>query len=149
MRKRLPFLGLSSFLITLSLLLGPNLLASDSKTKNLQLEAERTILQKLSLNDGVFYGNFGMIQNGNFNLMSSVTVDYTAEDLDYCIPEGTNSGRYIDNFSTTGGVQDISNMGTGFSPGGYGDFFDTHEVSQIQGQSITVSANIVGGTAGF
>ena len=86
MRKRLPFLGLSSFLITLSLLLGPNLLASDSKTKNLQLEAERTILQKLSLNDGVFYGNFGMIQNGNFNLMSPVTVEYTAEDLDYCIP---------------------------------------------------------------
>src|SRR5690606_33570407 len=86
MRKRLPFLGLSSFLITLSLLLGPNLLASDSKTKNLQLEAERTILQKLSLNDGVFYGNFGMIQNGNFNLMSPVTVEYTAEDLDYCLP---------------------------------------------------------------
>src|SRR5690625_2288874 len=86
MKKRLPFLGLSSFLITLSLLLGPNLLASDSKTKNLQLEAERTILQKLSLNDGVFYGNFGMIQNGNFNLMSPATVEYTAEDLDYCIP---------------------------------------------------------------
>src|SRR5690554_864327 len=86
MRKRLPFLGLSSFLITLSLLLGPNLLASDSKTKNLRLEAERTILQKLSLNDGVFYGNFGMIQNGNFNLMSPATVEYTAEDLDYCLP---------------------------------------------------------------
>src|SRR5690606_5042593 len=91
MRKRLPFLGLSSFLITLSLLLGPNLLASDSKTKNLQLEAERTILQKLSLNDGVFYGNFGMIQNGNFNLMSPATVEYTAEDLDYCIPTISNT----------------------------------------------------------
>src|SRR5690625_7688923 len=86
MKKRLPFLGLSSFLITLSLLLGPNLLASDSHTKNLQLEAERTILQKLSLNYEALYGNFDMIQNGNINLMSRRTADNTEEDLDYSIP---------------------------------------------------------------
>src|SRR5690554_6651884 len=39
----------------------------------------------------------------------------------YCIPEGTNSGRYINNFSTTSGSENMSNMCSGFSPGGYGD----------------------------
>src|SRR5699024_9505368 len=42
----------------------------------------------------------------------------------YCTPEGTNDGRYIDNFSTTGGTQNISNLNSGFSAGGYGDYTD-------------------------
>ena len=42
----------------------------------------------------------------------------------YCIPEGTNTARYINNFSTTGGSQNISNLGSGFSPGGYSDYTD-------------------------
>ena len=67
----------------------------------------------------------------------------------YCIPEGTNSSRYINNFSTTGAAQNISNMGTGFSAGGYGDFFETHEVAHIAGQEIEFSVDIMGGTAGF
>src|SRR5690554_1627482 len=67
----------------------------------------------------------------------------------YCIPEGTNSGRYIDNFSTTGGSQDISNMGSGFSSGGYGDFYDTHTVEQAVGEDVSFEVDIVGGTAGF
>ncbi len=71
------------------------------------------------------------------------------EDTVYCIPEGTNPDRYIDNFATTGGTQDISNMGSGFSPDGYGDFYDTHTVAQEQGESVEFTVDIVGGISGF
>src|SRR5699024_7974054 len=47
----------------------------------------------------------------------------------YCIPEGTNSSYYINNFSTTGGEENIENLNSGFSEGGYGDFTETHTVS--------------------
>ena len=67
----------------------------------------------------------------------------------YCIPEGTDSSRYISNFSTTGGVDNISNLESGFSDGGYGDFFDTHGASQIQGESVSFESTVEGGTAGF
>ncbi len=67
----------------------------------------------------------------------------------YCIPEGTNSSRYIDNFATTGGSENISNMGSGFSPDGYGDFYDTHTVAQEQGESIDFEVDIAGGISGF
>src|SRR5690554_7940265 len=67
----------------------------------------------------------------------------------YCIPEGTNSGRYIDNFSTTGGSENVSNMGSGFSPDGYGDYYDTHTVAQAAGEDVQFEVDIEGGTAGF
>ena len=67
----------------------------------------------------------------------------------YCIPEGTNSDRYIDNFSTTGGSENISNLGTGFSADGYGDFYSTQTVAQEQGESIDFEADVIGGSAGF
>ena len=71
------------------------------------------------------------------------------DPIDYCTPEGTNSGRYIDNFSTTGGTQNISNLASGFSTGGYGDFFDTHTLEAIQGEEVDFTADFVGGTFGF
>src|SRR5690625_2828607 len=67
----------------------------------------------------------------------------------YCIPEGINPGRYINNFSTTGATQNISNMGTGFSTGGYANFTDTHTVEQAAGEDVEFEVDIVGGTAGF
>src|SRR5690554_3389173 len=73
----------------------------------------------------------------------------TGGGMVYCIPEGTNSARYIDNFSTTGGTQDVSNMGSGFSPDGYGDFYDTYTVAQEQGEDVAFEVDIEGGTAGF
>src|SRR5690606_16481333 len=51
--------------------------------------------------------------------------------------------------STTGGTQNISNLDTGFSAGGYGDFSATHTVEQIAGEMVNFSTDIVGGTAGF
>ncbi|MGO3182241.1 MAG: GEVED domain-containing protein [Aequorivita sp.] len=67
----------------------------------------------------------------------------------YCIPEGTNSDRFIDNFSTTEGSDNISNMGSGFSAEGYGDFYDTHSVTQEQGETVEFSVDIEGGISGF
>lgn len=66
----------------------------------------------------------------------------------YCTPEGTNSSRYIQNFSTTGGMENIDNINSGFSNGGYGDFTDM-TVEQVQTNEVSFSTNIEGGTAGF
>ncbi len=78
----------------------------------------------------------------------SVTLNPNPSEC-YCIPEGTNSARYINNFSTTGGIQNISNLESGFSPGGYGDFHETMTVSQAPSESVDFSADVVGGSAGF
>ncbi|MCO6483969.1 MAG: fibronectin type III domain-containing protein, partial [Flavobacteriales bacterium] len=66
----------------------------------------------------------------------------------YCIPVGTNSAYYINDFTTTGGSTNIANSGSGFSPGGYGDF-TAQTATQAQGSAISFTANITGGTAGF
>ena len=68
-------------------------------------------------------------------LMISFAMTQTM-NAQYCVPEGTNSDRLIDNFSTTNGVDNISNLGSGFSTAGYGDFFDTHTLSQTAGGSV-------------
>lgn len=78
----------------------------------------------------------------------SITLNPNAEEC-YCIPEGTNSSRYINNFATTGGSENISNMGSGFSPNGYGDFYDTHTVAQEPGEIVEFSVDLEGGTFGF
>ncbi|HNB81454.1 MAG TPA: GEVED domain-containing protein, partial [Chitinophagaceae bacterium] len=62
----------------------------------------------------------------------------------YCLPIfsiACSSGDYIDNFSTTGGVLNISNLATGcngLSPNNY-TFFNTMTVSQTQGLSVNFS----------
>ena len=77
------------------------------------------------------------------------SVELNASEECYCIPQGTNSSRYINNFSTTGGNMNINNMGTGFSAGGYGDFYDTHLVSHVVGEDVSFAVDIMGGIAGF
>lgn len=66
----------------------------------------------------------------------------------YCMPEGTDSSRYIDNFSTTGGSQNITNTGSGFSNGGYGNF-TSMTVEQETQETIDFTVDIEGGIAGF
>ncbi|SDX36165.1 GEVED domain-containing protein [Aequorivita viscosa] len=66
----------------------------------------------------------------------------------YCIPEGTNSARFIDNFATTDGIQNISNLGSGFSTGGYGDF-TAMTLEANAGDELNFTSGIVGGSAGF
>src|SRR5690554_522548 len=69
----------------------------------------------------------------------AITVNLPSEC--YCIPQATNSSRYINNFSTTGGFANISNLASGFSPGGYGDF-TAMTVSQVILQDVSFSTNI-------
>lgn len=85
--------------------------------------------------------------DGNFNHVFYANTAATIADP-YCTPEGTNSARYINNFSTTGGSTNITNEASGFSTGGYGDF-SSMSVTQGLGGSVNFSADIVGGTAGF
>lgn len=66
----------------------------------------------------------------------------------YCVPEGTNPGRYIDSFSTTGGVENISNLNSGFSDLGYGDHTDMTVEANI-GENLNFEVAVEGGTAGF
>ena len=58
----------------------------------------------------------------------------------YCTPEGTNSSYYVNNFSTTNGIQNITNEASGYSPGGYGDFTDL-TVQQDAGGSVSFTAS--------
>lgn len=69
---------------------------------------------------------------------------------EYCTPSGTNSSYYIDSFSTTGAITNISNLNSGFSPDGYGDFYDTHTLQQAQGEEVEFLAEFpTGETYGF
>lgn len=77
------------------------------------------------------------------------TVTQNAPTTCYCVPSGTSSTRYVDDFSTTGGMTNISNLGTGWSAGGYG-FFISQQASANPGGIINFNA-VFGssGTYGF
>jgi hypothetical protein len=66
----------------------------------------------------------------------------------YCLPSSTGNATYVNNFSTTGGSQNISNLATGFTTGGYLNA-STQFVSGFATSSFNFNAAIVGGTAGF
>jgi len=66
----------------------------------------------------------------------------------YCTPSSTQTATYVDNFSTTGGSLNISNLATGFTTGGYLDA-STQIVESFATGSFNFNAEIVGGTAGF
>ncbi|WP_396150802.1 GEVED domain-containing protein [Flavobacterium sp.] len=66
----------------------------------------------------------------------------------YCLPSSTGTATYVNNFSTTGGSQNISNLATGFTTGGYLNA-STQFVEGFATSSFNFNAAIVGGTAGF
>ncbi|WP_299885936.1 GEVED domain-containing protein [uncultured Lacinutrix sp.] len=66
----------------------------------------------------------------------------------YCLSTSSNSTNYIDNFSTSGGIANITNNGSGYSTSGYGNF-TAASVSQVNDGSISFSSDFVGGTHGF
>lgn len=65
----------------------------------------------------------------------------------YCIPVGTSTDTYINNFSTTNGGVNISNLASGYTTGSYADN-TTMSASQASNQSFDFSIEIVGGTVG-
>lgn len=66
----------------------------------------------------------------------------------YCIPEGTNSNRFIDSFYTLNAVHNISNNGSGFASGGY-DVFTLDTIQQYLGETLDFRATYAGGQFGF
>ncbi|WP_333695726.1 GEVED domain-containing protein [Flavobacterium sp.] len=66
----------------------------------------------------------------------------------YCIPSSTLSSTYINNFTTTGGSTNISNLASGYTTGGYQDNYNTQTVSQFPTGVINFTSEIVGGTVG-
>src|SRR5699024_9194709 len=51
----------------------------------------------------------------------SISINPDASEC-YCTPEGINPTRYINNFTTTGGIENITNIDSSYSSNGYGDF---------------------------
>lgn len=66
----------------------------------------------------------------------------------YCVPSSTSNATYINNFSTTGGITNISNLASGYAATGYQNNFATAAVSQYPTGTINFASDIVGGTAG-
>lgn len=67
----------------------------------------------------------------------------------YCEPGGSDGVvSHITSFETTGAQKNISNLNSGLSPLGYGDFTATDTLSVVQGQEIDFTAS-ASGTSGF
>lgn len=65
----------------------------------------------------------------------------------YCTPASTYTSRYINNFSTTLGTTNISNLNSGFSAGGYGNFSATQIVTTTANGSFNFSISFDGTAA--
>lgn len=99
-----------------------------------------------NLTNGTYYIAVGNLTNNDMTL-NSICVATTP--ISYCTPSSTNTSDYISSFATTGGVANITNNSSGFSTGGYGNFYNTHTVSQFPGSSINFTETFVGGSHGF
>ncbi|MGC4040274.1 MAG: GEVED domain-containing protein [Flavobacterium sp.] len=68
----------------------------------------------------------------------------------YCVAYNTvNTTYYISGITTTGGVTNFSNTGTGFSTNGYFDYSGTYSVSQYQGSGFSITATHPSSTYGY
>lgn len=65
----------------------------------------------------------------------------------YCVAEGTDPTRYINNFSTTGALTNINNP-TGYSAAGYGNY-TAQSVVSMASSTINFNTAFTGGTFGF
>jgi hypothetical protein len=66
----------------------------------------------------------------------------------YCAAAGNNTSYYINDFSTTNGFAEITNFGTGYSAGGYGNF-TAQAVADTAGGSVNFSAVFGSGSNTF
>lgn len=81
---------------------------------------------------------------GTFSTWTSSGSFYTG----YCISTSISSSYYINNFSTTGGIANITNNASGYSASGYGNFV-AQIVSQQPYGTVNFSSAFTGGTFGF
>ncbi len=73
--------------------------------------------------------------SGESDISNTITLGINPAEECYCIPVGTNATYFINDFTTTGGIENITNTGSGFSTGGYGDF-TAMTVKQVKTESI-------------
>lgn len=66
----------------------------------------------------------------------------------YCSSSSTGSTYYMTGFSTSEALVDISNLNSGFSAGGYGNFYDTHHLEVLPGSTFKFTRTITSGTYG-
>lgn len=89
------------------------------------------------------------ITSGLSDTSGITAVSINAPNTCYCIPSTTSSSFYINDFSTTGGLTNVNNLGSGYSPGGYGNFTAlTPGISQIRTGTVTFNATYLGSTFG-
>jgi hypothetical protein len=68
--------------------------------------------------------------------------------LTWCASTSTGSSYYFTDFTTTGGITNISNTGTAYSTNGYGDY-TAMSASQNTGATVNFSVNINGISGGL
>ena len=66
----------------------------------------------------------------------------------YCTSSNTGTATYINNFSTAGATTNISKLATGYTTGGYANYYATDAVTAEATSSFTASFTIAGGSAG-
>ncbi len=86
--------------------------------------------------------------NGGDGAPGLVTITYTPP-VTYCVPSGSSS-YFIDDFSTTGGLTNITNNNTGSSASGYASYTGM-SATQVPGGTVNFSISNDGGsnTYGF
>lgn len=66
----------------------------------------------------------------------------------YCQPVASSGSSYINDFSTTGALTNVTNNGSGFTTGGYANNYATSTVESFSGGAVNFNIAIVGGTVG-
>ncbi len=65
---------------------------------------------------------------------------------DYCKPSSSGTTYYINNFATTGGISNISNLASGYSTGGFGNY-TSQTVSHVAGSVVNFTASFGASTS--
>jgi hypothetical protein len=86
--------------------------------------------------------------NGCGTSSDSNAITYATLSASYCVSTATSSTAYFSSFSTTGGITNVSNLSSGYSASGYGNFTGSQITTQVQGGAVTFSTNIVGISGG-
>jgi len=93
----------------------------------------------------VYVFSYNSLCSGGPNYLNNSPLNGNETTLNYCIPNGTNSSYYIDDFSTSGGVTNITNNNSGYSSNGYGNFTNL-SVSQYRGSTVNFYGNFRDGS---
>jgi hypothetical protein len=106
-------------------------LASTTPVLNISSQSDTTDYRFI-----VYCANSGLSDTAFFTEQQNLPTEC------YCIPTNSySSSYYISSFSTTGAITDVTNNGTGFSPGGYGDYSATDTIVVVAGTTINISAS--------